>query len=255
MIPPKNNVPFVLQSLFCIAVVIACGGYVDAEGISEKAAKAEGRYFGQDNRQTATRVDWYKEPPDNIYGKEPSDGIYLAKQVVDVPYHLIAAVPKNLHKEAIPLLANHDATELTREQASHFGFRADPESALRSAIQEKKKELDEYRKQIAETQSKTRMPLYSVEQDIRNIRGIMRHTNSRIEEYRSWLRLKPYLVRAVSFFDDETSFSAELTPKALIITFGASGGRLAHWTMKKTPTVVYLPRQPQRVYTEMSNLD
>ena len=153
------------------------------------------------------------------------------------------------------MLANRDAAELTREQASHFGFRADPESVLRSSIQEKKKELDEYQKQIAETQNNTRMPLGSVEQDIRNIRGIMKHTSSRIEEYRSWLQLKPYLVRAVSFFDDEKSFSAELTPKGLIITFGASGGRLAHWTMKKIPTVVYLPHQPQRVYTQMSNLD
>jgi hypothetical protein len=85
---------------------------------------------------------------------------------------------------------------------------------------------------------------------------LSKESHVQIKQYQAWMgQLKPYLIKAVSFFDEEKSFYGHLTPKDLVIGFGAVLGPKARLAMKRMPAVAYLPQKPPHVYTEMSNLD
>src|SRR5882724_5946544 len=136
MIPPKNSGPYIGILFCCIAVTIT---HCDSAG-AQTILKAAPENL-HDNRETATRVDWYKEPPRDF----GSSG-----RVLEIPHGLLMPVARSLRREAIPLLKDGDAVSLTREQAKHFGFGSEPDDVLRLFIQRRREDLRRYETSIVE---------------------------------------------------------------------------------------------------------
>jgi hypothetical protein len=182
-------------------------------------------------------VDWYKPvSPDFIHTKRT------------VIYEdLIVPVPHRLHREAVALLGNAQVVELTKEQAKHFGFRADPDSVLLSVIRHNTERLRLFQTPTAESKQN------------REAEGFwVARYGTQIKQYQKWMgRLKPYLIKAVTLASipdvERSGFSGELNQQDLEIVHSAAGHQAL--PMKKMPIVVYLPFKPRQVYTSLSMVD
>jgi hypothetical protein len=196
-------------------------------------------------------VDWYK-PPRHDPEETPSS------ERLAIPTNLIEGLPRRLHREAITLLGDADVVEITKEQAKHFSAPVEPDSVLRSLIQKNKKEIQRYQNNIAELKS-GRSQHYSSAQakmDAKIDEDLITENNVENRQYKSWMGgLKPYLIKAVAFSYDQQNFSGYLISNDLVITFGAVLDGPGTLSMKRMPAVAYLPKKPQRVFTNMRNLD
>lgn len=240
MIPPNRSVSWLrILALCCSAVTFATG----FAATNEKVLRLPDPSGGWVEFRT---VDWYKEPPNGIG----------ANGHINIECELIVAVPQQLHHEAMTLIGANDAIEITKERAKHFGFRAEPDSVLRSLIQQSEEDRQRSERQTAELRAGApNMSPERTKQTLQLQKSIRKGIDAKIERYQGWTgQLKPYLIKAVSFFDKEESFSGRLNREGLVIEFGAALGRNARMTMKRMPAVVYLPQKPPHVYTEMGNM-
>jgi hypothetical protein len=202
-----------------------------------------------------SKVDWYKPRPDNVD----------TRGYATVYNDLMIAVPDRLHREAIAVLGNSDLVELRKEQAKHFGFRAEPDSVLRSLIQQSTQDIRQSQKFAANV--KTRRTEYSVLEFKKAVEGqqsLIKDSNAEIKRYQEWMgRLRPYLIRSVTFRESHDAhkvgqredFDGIIGSGNLVIYFGSSGVTSnSRFRMIRMPVVAYLPIKPRHVYTEMTLL-
>lgn len=200
-------------------------------------------------QRSISTVDWYKEPPKHLN----TSGAVLIINDLCMP------VANHLRLEATALLGRTDVVEITREQASHFGFQADPDSVLRSLIRQSAKEIRETQQWLADAKAGRGRLRYSpreAEEIAQEQQPLIKEKKADIREYQQWLgRLKPYLIRGVSLEGYGENFSGYLTAKDFVLVFGSVLEKGRPLKIKNTPVVVYLPWKPSRVFTEMRNLD
>lgn len=248
MIPPRKSSRSVRALVICWA---AASLTICHCGWSQTLLRFPNRE-GKD-RLIAT-VDWYRPP-----AKDPEDYPYSSR--VFIIDDLIQNVPHQLHPEAVRMLANADVVELSLEKAKHFGFRTEPDSVLRTLIRKTKAEMQGYQKKIAEYKA-GRHPHISASQakeDIKIDESLVQEKTAEIKQYQEWMaRLRPYLIKGVALTYLPSGVDGYLIhSKDFILIFGTvlppEGGHVG--TLKRMPTVIYLPKKPQRVFTYMHNLD
>lgn len=198
----------------------------------------------------SSTVDWYK----------PLPPAFVRSKRVDIYADLIVAVPHRLHREAVALLGNADAVELTKEQAKHFGFRAEADSLLRAHIQDDMERLRRIQRRRAELKA-GHDPHVSAREANQELQGRQFEVNKytgEIKQYQAWVgRLKPYLTKAVTLAStpevERSGFWGEVNSEDLAIVHSASGNQAL--PMKRMPLIIYLPAKPRHVYTGLSMLE
>jgi hypothetical protein len=196
-------------------------------------------------------VDWYKPPAEDPDGPVTPQRVYFGDD-------FIQNVPRSLHGEATVLLGKADVVGLTQQRAKHFGCQADPDSVLRLLIHKTNADVQGYQKQIADFEAGHSPNPYYSRDEMKSAQRVAQEKRAEINQYQQWIgRLRPYLIKGVALTYLRSGVDGYLIhSKDFVLVFGAvlprEGG---HLTMKRMPTVVYLPKKPQRVFTYMHNLD
>ena len=202
-----------------------------------------------------SKVDWYKPRPANLN----------VKGYATVYNELIVAVPARLHGEAIAALRTSDLIELTEAQARHFGFQEDPNAALRVINQRSARDIWGSQALIKEMNArKNEYSPHELQEAVQGQLALIRDKKAEINRYQAWMgRLKPYLIKAVTFQETHNAykpyqredFDGIFGADNLVIYFGSAGvtGNV-RFKMIRIPVVAYLPKKPQHVYTEMTLL-
>lgn len=199
-----------------------------------------------------TTADWYKPPSEN-----------LGRTRAEIDHDLIKGVPSHLHRESIALLGDAAVIDLTKEQAKHFGFQAEPDSILRTLIQNKAKGLRQLHAWLADVkEGRTPYSPSQAKKVVENQQSSVKRDNAEIKQCQQWIgQLKPYLIKSVTLQNTgeprgvggTEGFDGYLTARDLVIVFGTVGTQPV--IMVRMPVVAYLPMKPRHVYTRLSMMD
>lgn len=199
----------------------------------------------------ASTVDWFKPVP----------AAFVASKRTTLYEQLITAIPHRLHAEAVRLLGNASAVELTKQRAKYFDASSDPDRILRARIHDDVKRLNQAKQSVIKLKGRSNTDEASVREARVLLEGnqwLIGKYADEIATYRSWLgRMKPYLLKAVTLASradvERAGFSGELSTNDVLIIHPSAGNKKL--PMKRMPVVVYLPMKPQHVYTAVTMVE
>ena len=193
-----------------------------------------------DLRAFSSTVDWWKPPP----------RIFQSNECITIPRELVRGVAASVFDDAVALLRNKDAVELTREEARRLAPNRDPNQLIEVLIEQKKKDLRFLSEHPAESFPGPKAELKEAKaSEQRRTKKL----NSEIKQFEQWKHLlKPYLIKAVTLQGIE-GFVADFCGDDLLVEQMSLGG--APLPMKRMPVVAFLPKKPQRIYTSVSMME